>query len=286
MIQYKYGKEMRRVKKHICVECGGEYTGHKRKYCSDECKKEARRTYNRERWRKQNPGWNEGVNKVCEWCGQAYTVPARNAHIARFCSEDCQQTSYNRDVRGHGPVEEYLKERRKQAEERQAEVERERAFRTLRTTLVKIIKLKEEEERIEELTRECEECGDSFYNPHPLALTCSQKCSRRRSNRLSKIHEGKRINKDNLVDKDITLEKLYKRDKGMCYLCGYECNTNDIKVTDEGHYIVGETYPSIEHVKPLSKGGKHSWDNVKLAHHSCNTYKRDTYLNEYIEALV
>lgn len=39
--------------------------------------------------------------------------------------------------------------------------------------------------------------------------------------------------------------------------------------------VVGKTYPSIDHVFPLSKGGLHSWDNVKLAHHYCNTIKSD-----------
>lgn len=267
-----------------CHMCHKKFDGRKKKYCSDECSDEVRRRKNRERWRANNKP-KEDVTIKCEQCGKNHTVPPRTVHQARFCSFLCQQTWHSRQ-KGHRPLDEWVKIREKHKRKRQAKLEKERAFRSLRTTLTKIIKLKEEEERIKELTRECEECGDSFYNPHPLALTCSQKCSRRRSNRLSKIHEGKRINKDNLVDKGITLEKLYKRDKGVCYLCGYECNTNDIKVTDEGHYIVGETYPSIEHVKPLSKGGKHSWDNVKLAHHSCNTYKRDTYLNEYLEALV
>lgn len=275
MIQYKYGKEMRRMKVYICQICGKKFTGRKKKYCSQDCSDEARRIRNRERWREANPEWDKDINKVCEWCGKEFTVPARNAHIARFCSEECKQTRYSREVRGHGPAEEYLKERRKQAEERQVEVERERVFRALRTVLVKIIKLKEEEERIKELTRTCEECGKIFYDPHPLTLTCSKKCSRRRQNRVSKYYDKTRINKRNLVDKDISLEKLYKRDKGICYLCGERCDYNDKVITKEGYYIVGETYPSIDHVKPLSKGGKHSWNNVRLAHHSCNTIKRD-----------
>ena len=39
------------------------------------------------------------------------------------------------------------------------------------------------------------------------------------------------------------------------------------------YFIVGKKYPSIDHVIPLSKGGTHSWDNVKLAHFSCNSAK-------------
>ena len=106
-------------------------------------------------------------------------------------------------------------------------------------------------------------------------MTCSEECRRKRRNRLASIRSDKRINESNLVDADITLERLYERDKGICHLCGTECNYNDNIITSEGHFIAGETYPSIDHVIPISKGGKHSWENVKLAHHKCNTNKRD-----------
>ena len=123
----------------------------------------------------------------------------------------------------------------------------------MRSTLTKIIKLKEEEKRIKELTRECVECGEMFYNPHPLAMTCSNRCSRRRSNRIRRIKEGDRINKHNFVDKGITLVKLYKRDNGICYLCGESCDFKDKVITKEGHHIVGPTYPSMDHVKQIGR---------------------------------
>ena len=49
MIQYKYGKEMRRMQTYICVHCGEEFTGKKRKYCNDKCRYE----YNKVRKIKQ-----------------------------------------------------------------------------------------------------------------------------------------------------------------------------------------------------------------------------------------
>ena len=36
-----------------------------------------------------------------------------------------------------------------------------------------------------------------------------------------------------------------------------------------------DNYPTIDHVMPLAKGGMHSWDNVRLAHHGCNSAKGD-----------
>ena len=270
-----------------CLTCNKEYQlsddGAGYKYCSQDCSDEARRIRNRDRWRSANPGWDNGTNKVCECCGQAYTVPARNANQAKFCSNECQQTWYSREVRKHGTREEYNNRRAKESIVRQEALAKNKTFKSLRSSLLKAIKVKENEEKIKRLTRECDECGRLFYHPHPSTVTCSKECSRKRKNRVSKILEGSRINKRNLVDKGITLKKLYKRDKGKCYLCGDVCDFNDMEITTHGHYIVGPTYPSIDHVKPLSKGGKHSWRNVKLTHHSCNTHKNDKYVNEYLD---
>lgn len=57
-----------------------------------------------------------------------------------------------------------------------------------------------------------------------------------------------------------------KRDKGICYLCNKPVDTNDYHITDSNAFVVGKNYPTIDHVLPISKGGKHSWDNVTLSH--------------------
>lgn len=78
-----------------------------------------------------------------------------------------------------------------------------------------------------------------------------------------------------MVDRDITLDKVFKKNKGRCHICGKECDINDYIVKD-GAFIAGNYYPSIDHVIPLAKGGQHSWDNVKLAHRICNSLKKDS----------
>lgn len=73
-------------------------------------------------------------------------------------------------------------------------------------------------------------------------------------------------------DSDITLERLYERDKGVCYLCNEHCSWEDYR-KENGIFIIGSNYPTIEHVIALCNGGSHSWDNVKLACHACNSKK-------------
>lgn len=69
-----------------------------------------------------------------------------------------------------------------------------------------------------------------------------------------------------------SLKKLYERDKGVCHICNGICNWNDKRI-DKGTIIVGNTYPSIDHIIPLAKGGTDEWNNLGLAHVRCNTIK-------------
>jgi hypothetical protein len=60
------------------------------------------------------------------------------------------------------------------------------------------------------------------------------------------------------IDVGITLDKVFERDEGTCQICRLPCLRQQA---------------SIDHVTPLSKGGSHTWDNVQLAHHTCNARK-------------
>lgn len=117
----------------------------------------------------------------------------------------------------------------------------------------------------------CEACGELFVPTRRGVMTCSDTCQRRRNNTLSKDKRLRRI-AGALVDKDIDLQKLYERDKGVCALCGMICDWEDYE--ERGNtFIAGNTYPSIDHIIPLSRGGKHAWDNVQLACRLCNSKK-------------
>jgi len=102
---------------------------------------------------------------------------------------------------------------------------------------------------------------------------CSDICQKRAYNQRKEIKRRQKIS-NVIVDHDITIEKLYQRDHGQCYICGMLCSWDDHTVKN-GAFISGDWYPSIDHVVPLAKGGKHAWDNVKLAHRRCNYLKRD-----------
>ena len=246
----------------ICKICNKEYelneSGAGYKYCSQDCADEARRIRNRERWRKQNPDWNKIITKECEHCNKTYEIQGRNASRSRYCSNECRQVHSSRQ-RGCKPMEEYLKELERQKEE--------------------TARIKEAERKAKIKTKVCTECGETFETIRPNQLTCSKECSRLRKNRLRRHYKEKRYNETNLIDKDITVKVLYKRDKGICYICGGKCDFKD-HTQINGHFTAGPNYPSIDHIIPIARGGMHAWDNVKLAHHHCNSMKSDILPSE------
>jgi 5-methylcytosine-specific restriction endonuclease McrA len=61
-----------------------------------------------------------------------------------------------------------------------------------------------------------------------------------------------------------TLDEIYARDKGVCYLCGQDCPRE---------------VASMDHVIPVALGGPHTRANVRLADRSCNSSKRHTLLD-------
>lgn len=115
----------------------------------------------------------------------------------------------------------------------------------------------------------CEQCGSLITGNKKF---CNDKCNKRHYYSKNEIKRRTNIKKNGNVDYTISLEKLIKRDSNICYLCNKECNLEDY--TYQGNtFIAGNYYPSIEHIIPLSKGGTHSWNNIKLAHRICNTLK-------------
>lgn len=119
----------------------------------------------------------------------------------------------------------------------------------------------------------CKDCGALIENRRTYCSECSEKHYRdtlRKSNRNSEHKRRIRMGKD--FDKDITLERLYNRDQGVCYLCNETCDWSDFQIINDA-FVVGGRYPTVEHVKALAKGGTHTWDNVRLACFACNTKK-------------
>lgn len=111
----------------------------------------------------------------------------------------------------------------------------------------------------------CLTCGTAFHPDHGGRDYCSDDCRRKANNRRREARKrGQR--------RTIQLEQVFQKDGGRCYICGESCDFEDYQIIN-GAFVVGSTYPTVEHVIPMSLGGDDSWENVRLACHYCNTVK-------------
>lgn len=204
----------------------------------------------------------------CRDCGRTFE---RQFHVFRdvangtwLCNNECPLCRSDKHE-AEREQKEIIKVEREHEAQKRAQQRAERLSREVSEELIKRLAI-----------HVCKNCGNEFcqmvtgYNSKSY---CSEKCQKRYFNRrrCEKRHK-KLMARDH--DSDISLEKLFKRDRGVCYLCGDVCDWTDGEERD-GAFIAGPHYPSIDHIVPVSKGGTHTWDNIKLACRQCNWMKSD-----------
>ena len=124
----------------------------------------------------------------------------------------------------------------------------------------------------------CKVCGTKVVTVYgdKRRNICSEDCEK--TLKLSKKHQSirhkqrnkerkharekliKKIKKDN-----VTYEKLYERDKGICKICGMPISNN--------RKINNNWDGTVDHIVPLSCGGEHSNSNCQITHRICNSLK-------------
>lgn len=130
----------------------------------------------------------------------------------------------------------------------------------------------------------CEHCGKDYlffpsmekYGRKKPGPYCSHRCVVKHNKVSSNI--GHRLRRNGSGDKprdSIKLDEVIERDNGICYICGCR-TTKDDHYYSRGWFACGSRYPTIDHVVPIAHGGTHTWDNVRLACHKCNTEKGDS----------
>lgn len=156
---------------------------------------------------------------------------------------------------------------------RETKAQKLRAIRLITNRLKRYVDDVERNKQLE--NHVCKECLSIFKAKQMGTIYCSDTCKGRVADRKRRH----RIRENGKVE-NIRLGQLIVRDNNVCYLCNGCCDREDYTITRDGHFIVGKTYPSIDHVVPISKGGTHTWDNVKLTCFSCNTIKSDSSVKE------
>lgn len=199
--------------------------------------------------------------KKCAICGTEFK--AYNSR-SKYCSAECKKIARENYLKEwHEEHSNYMKEWRKKHPDYDNEwhakhknYDRDR-WRKIRGT--------------KQYERDCVICGKHFTTFFPKEVTCSKECSLQYRRRF-RNRRFRAMKETGNYDFSISLEKLILRDNGICHLCGEKIDLQDYYIKNNSK-CAGLRYPSIDHIKPISKGGEHTWENVKLAHMQCNAKK-------------
>ena len=211
----------------------------------------------------------------------------------KVCCTVCG-TTFTKHYDGHFKKRKTLEcpfcEEQRLESKRQAKAERHQAYLELQAKWEsdRETKVRANEERLN-AKHICKCCGKEFTlseyrtkeqaNRCEFTVYCSSECREKSKKQAlktrNKEHKYKARHKERAIkygceyEDGITLKRLIKRKGLKCAICGGVCDLND-RSYGNGN---GPLYPSIDHIKPMSKQGGHTWDNVQIAHIICNARK-------------
>ena len=251
-------KGIQPTEKRVCVWCGKEFDAviwSNKKYCSTECERN-RNHHNikphndngiKELVEERQPDWeyidgytgSDGrMNLRHKACGTVYSKSSSSVRHRRnlscpYCSHQAQLVKAK---------------------------EKSRKKRRIAKIVKRINKPDKKKEQIQMKT--CPDCGAFYFSIGKVCKDCAKKRDNRYSTRKKDLKKKGSYTKESKL---ISARTLYKRDNGICWICGGKC---DIDADPNSDW-----YPSVDHIMPQSLGGKDTLDNVRLAHRKCNTIR-------------
>lgn len=245
--------------RYTCAHCNVQMEnkagkGRPRKFCSSKCNSDYHRILGGvtpiEIHRAQR---KERARLTCEQCGSGFIQNGKTSkngqpRKARFCSNDCC-------LRFKGKM-------RKISDEARV------SFTVILNKNQSTVSWRDGYQPI--LNANCRNCGNDYIrsNAGSTRFMCSQQCaneaaaSAKRAGRLKR----KALERGARVGVSIDPLRVFMRDGWKCQLCG----TSTPK-SKRGTYE--DKAPELDHILPISLGGKHDWSNVHCSCRKCNLDK-------------
>ena len=249
-----------------CLYCDAEFTTiyKEHKYCTSACASRHAANLRRGEY-------------FCEYCGKLRHSDHPNRN--RFCSQECAAKA---KVLQYLPIklkreqeerEAYLNSHRKNCaacgKEFQANVMHQKyCSPQCKEALYLTINHNRTIANFIPVTFACAECGIIVKTTlnYQRTVYCSDRCAAKHHKKDYKKRRSQQI-AENFVE-PVDLKTTYKSYHGVCGICGLPVPEHSDSASDWG--------PTVDHIVPLSKGGKHMKSNCQLAHRLCNSLKLDT----------
>lgn len=213
-----------------------------------------------------------GTIRHCVQCGQRYE-PKHN--ISMYCSKPCKVTACKKR---HDPMRgKRLEIRRGAAIERlQRDRQQTDARMQARTQAIarRLAALRQDSDRT---CRHCSVtyCAIPVQNQTKRTMPyCSIECGEANAREAKKAERlaRKLLLRASQVE-SVNALRVFRRDGWCCYLCGI-ATPQVLRGTQKANA------PELEHMTPVSRGGAHSYANVRCACKACNAIKGDRTLDE------
>lgn len=109
----------------------------------------------------------------------------------------------------------------------------------------------------------CVQCQSMFIQLHPSTHTCSTQCSDDlKTNRYRNKTHLRRTRIHSTEYERINTHEIFQRDSWTCGICN--------QPIDSALRYPDPQSGSLDHIKPISRGGHHTPDNVQATHLQCN----------------
>lgn len=194
---------------------------------------------------------------TCPYCGEVF-LSEKSRPLTRCSASACVSAQLREQAAPRIAARE--EEKRKARQARQAVIKRVRE---------EVMSLRKIAARKAKVRVACEECGSAFMSNRENARFCNQQCSRRAYRRADKAKR-----RSHKRGEYVGLVAVFRRDRWHCQECGVH-TPRESRGTHESYA------PELDHILPLSQGGRHTWSNVQLLCRECNGSKGDSMPDEW-----
>lgn len=224
--------------KHQCRKCGNDFYGNKQqRYCSLTCRPVAVRHEN---------------ERICQRCGARY-YGKTTATLCNVC-KTCKLGSYT-----------------KVSFKTCIKCNKDYVARNNHPSKTGTCKQCLDDRKKANNTYQCVVCGKTMEIAEGLGAprkTCSDQCLKESQRAHGK--KGRRIRRQHFGEnkkENVISIKVFERDNWICHICGKKTLKTKIGSCDH------PKSPTLDHIIPVSRGGSHTYDNIKCACRSCNNKK-------------